>query len=111
MKLLDIVSIEVFLLFSVLENIQVEICKILLKGDDRPTQVIKTATKESFQGVNAKGFCLVAFYFSFGFYQSLNYLIIIYFSSNVFGVLSCSRETQKTASASDKEANRWPSVY
>jgi len=23
----------------VLENIQVEICKILLKGDDRPTQV------------------------------------------------------------------------
>ena len=25
--------------FLVLENIQVEICKILLKGDDRPTQV------------------------------------------------------------------------
>ena len=27
------------ILISVLENIQVEICKILLKGDDRTTQV------------------------------------------------------------------------
>jgi len=27
------------IVISVLENIQVEICKILLKGDDRPTQV------------------------------------------------------------------------
>jgi len=32
---------------QVLENIQVEICKILLKGDDRPTQVLEITTKRN----------------------------------------------------------------